>query len=107
MSRFTRATVNVSALRHNLERVRALAPGRKVMAVVKANAYGHGLADVAHALSAADAYAVATVQEARDLRGAGVDGRIILLEGIHVKMLGTAWLNLKMCKECCANQSSR
>ena len=81
--------------------------GRKVMAVVKANAYGHGLADVAHALSAADAYAVATVQEARDLRGAGVDGRIILLEGIHVKMLGTAWLNLKMCKECCANQSSR
>lgn len=83
MSRFTRATVNVSALRHNLERVRALAPGRKVMAVVKANAYGHGLADVAHALSAADAYAVATVQEARELRGAGVNGRIILLEGIH------------------------
>ncbi len=51
MSRTTVATIHLGALRHNLARVRTLAGEAKVMAVVKADAYGHGLERVARALA--------------------------------------------------------
>ena len=77
-----RARINRAALRANLETIRAFAPASRVMAVVKANAYGHGLVPSAQALRAADAFAVARLEEAAALRSAGLDGRIVLLEGV-------------------------
>jgi len=76
-----RATIDTAALRHNLHRVRELAPGALVMAVVKANAYGHGLEAAVRALEGADGVAVARVDEGLALRAAGRTGRILLLEG--------------------------
>ena len=60
-----RAAIDTSALRHNLTTIRARAAGARVMAVIKANAYGHGLVAVARALEAADAFAVARVDDWR------------------------------------------
>jgi alanine racemase len=80
--RLIRALVDTAALRHNLGTIRAYAPGAKVMAVVKANAYGHGLVSTALALADADAFAVARLEEGIALRGAGVRAPIVLLEGV-------------------------
>lgn len=82
MSRPLRAEIRLSALKHNLQRVRAAAPQAKVMAVIKANGYGHGMARVAHALHEADAFAVASIEEAMVLRESGVHADILLLEGM-------------------------
>jgi len=82
MSRATGAVIDLAALRHNLQRVRELAPRSKVMAVVKANAYGHGLAVAAQALTGTDAYAVASLEEAQVIRRAGLAHPIVLLEGV-------------------------
>ncbi|MGH8372587.1 MAG: alanine racemase [Gammaproteobacteria bacterium] len=82
MSRATGAIINLAALRHNLRRVREIAPRSRVMAVVKANAYGHGITAVARALSETDAYAVASLDEALVIRRAGLVHPIILLEGV-------------------------
>jgi alanine racemase len=78
----TRAIVDTAALRHNLARVRELAPGTRIMAVVKANAYGHGLETIARALGDADGLAVARLDEGLALRTAGCRGRILLLAGV-------------------------
>jgi alanine racemase len=80
--RLIRALIDAAALRHNLGTVRAYAPGAKVMAVVKANAYGHGLVSTALALADADAFAVARLEEGIVLRSAGVRAPIVLLEGV-------------------------
>jgi len=77
----TRARISCAALAANLSRVRAAAPGCRVISVVKANAYGHGLVPVARALARTDAYAVARVEEALALREAGLAHPVILLEG--------------------------
>jgi alanine racemase len=77
-----RATVDTAALRHNLARVRAAAPGARVMAVIKANAYGHGLVPAARALAATDGFAVARLEEGLALRAAGLANPILLLEGV-------------------------
>ena len=82
MSGLIRALIDSHALRHNLRVIRARAGGAQVIAVVKANAYGHGLVGTALALDDADALAVARLEEALALRRAGVGGRILLLEGI-------------------------
>ncbi|MGQ3056851.1 MAG: alanine racemase [Nevskia sp.] len=78
------ATVDLSAIRHNLGRVRALAPQSKVMAAIKADGYGHGAVPVARTLAEAgvDAFAVACLEEAVTLRDAGIGTRIALLEGV-------------------------
>jgi alanine racemase len=76
------ATIDTTALRHNLQVVRQCAPRSRVMAVIKANAYGHGLLVVARALESADAFAVARVDEGLRLRQAGIDTRTVLLEGV-------------------------
>ena len=82
MSRLIRAVIDTHALRHNLEVIRTRAGAARVMAVVKANAYGHGLIPTALALSRADAFAVARLEEGLALRAAGVNAPIVLLEGV-------------------------
>ncbi len=91
MIRLLRALIDSAALRHNLGTIRAYAPGSKVMAVVKANAYGHGLLSTALALADADALAVARLEEAVALRSTGVRTPIVLLEGVfNAEQLGEA-----------------
>lgn len=81
MPRPIRATVSGGALTHNLKVARAYAGGAKVWAVLKANAYGHGLERAARALEGADGFAVLDFQEAARLRHAGVAKPILMLEG--------------------------
>ena len=82
MSRTTVATIHLGALRHNLARLKALAAPAKVMAVVKADAYGHGLERVARALDdEAEAFAVAALGDGLRLRAAGHRQRIVVLSG--------------------------
>ena len=76
------ATISKSALQHNLSVVKQHAPYSKIMAVVKANGYGHGLLNVANSLSAADGFAVLGISEAMILREAGFKQTILLLEGV-------------------------
>lgn len=73
--------INRRALRHNLQRLRDLAPASKLVAVVKANAYGHGLLETARTLTDADAFGVARLEEALRLRAGGIAQPILLLEG--------------------------
>ena len=82
MTRLVRALIDTAALRHNLGAIRAYAPRARIMAVIKANAYGHGLVPAALALADADAFAVARLEEGVALRGAGVRAPIVLLEGV-------------------------
>jgi alanine racemase len=81
VSRATLATIHLGALRRNLARARELAGGAKVMAVVKADGYGHGLERVARALRDADAFGVAAIGDGLRLRAAGVINRIVVLSG--------------------------
>jgi alanine racemase len=81
MTRPARACIDLTALGHNLTRARQAAPASRVMAIIKANAYGHGLLPVARTLADADAFGVAMLEEAIALREAGFDRRIVLLEG--------------------------
>jgi alanine racemase len=81
MTRPARVIVDFTALRHNLSRVRALAPGARVLAILKADAYGHGIARAAQALAAADAFGVACLEEARELAEARARRPVVLLEG--------------------------
>jgi alanine racemase len=81
VSRPLRAVVDPDALASNLRRVREAAPGRRVMAVVKADGYGHGLVRVARALRDADGFGVASLEEGLVLRAEGVRRPVVLLEG--------------------------
>ena len=81
MPRPIRATISAGALAHNLMVAKAYASGAKLWAVIKANAYGHGLERAARALEAADGYAVLDFQEAARLRVAGIDRPLLMLEG--------------------------
>lgn len=75
------ASLDAAALRHNLESVRRHAPSTRIMAVIKANGYGHGLVFVAETLSRADGFGVASLEEGLELRAAGITQTICLLEG--------------------------
>lgn len=82
MSRTTTATIHLGALRHNLARIKTMAAPARVMAVVKADAYGHGLERVARALDAdAECFAVAALGDGLRLRAAGHRQRIVVLSG--------------------------
>src|SRR3989344_524726 len=82
MSRPARALLDAGALKHNLQQVRLHAQRSRVMAIVKANAYGHGLAWVARTLGeSADAFGVSSIEEGLQLRAAGVTRPVCLLEG--------------------------
>ena len=76
------ACINIQALQHNLKQVRQYAPDKKVLAVIKANAYGHGMETAAQALASADAFAVGTMEEAQQLRVFTQDHDIVVLQGI-------------------------
>jgi len=78
-----RARIDSSALRHNLGVVKKRAPHSRVWAVVKANAYGHGLARAARALAAADGLALIELEAAVDLRSSGETRPILLLQGVY------------------------
>lgn len=82
MSREVVAEVRLDALRHNLRVVRARCPHSRVVAMVKANAYGHGLVPVARALGDADMLGVAVLDEALALREAGITRPVLLMEGV-------------------------
>lgn len=76
------ALINRRALRHNLQRVRELAPHSRLIAIVKANAYGHGLTEVSTTLEdLVDGFGVARLKEALALRERGITAPIVLLEG--------------------------
>lgn len=82
MIRTTYAVINLNAVAHNVEQVRKAAPNSKLMAVIKANAYGHGLVRMAKSLDGlVDGFAVARVQEGISLRNAGLWQRVVVLEG--------------------------
>ena len=82
MYRPTKALINLPALANNLKLAKEMAPQSKVLAVIKANGYGHGIERVAQQLSAADAFGVASIEEAMLLRQKGFLHRILLLEGL-------------------------
>lgn len=76
-----RALIDLQALRHNYRLARELT-GAKALAVIKADAYGHGAVRCALALEAeADGFAVACIEEALELRAAGIKAPVLLLEG--------------------------
>ena len=81
MTRPIQARIRASAFRNNLAVARRRVPGARLMAVIKANGYGHGLARAARALRDADGLAVLDLDAALRLRGEGYGGRILLLEG--------------------------
>ncbi len=81
MSRPVVAQLDLQALKDNLHIVRRAAPASRVWAVVKANAYGHGLDRIWSALSAADGFAMLNLEEAILLRERGWKGPILMLEG--------------------------
>lgn len=81
MKPFPRAEISAQALKNNLSRLRQIAPNSKVMAVVKANGYGHGLLNVANCLTEADGFGLARLEEALALRLGGVKAKLVLLEG--------------------------
>ncbi len=83
MQSYPVAHIDLIALKHNLARVRHFAPNSKVMSVVKANAYGHGMVDIARALENSDAFCVARLSEALQLRDAGIQQAIVILEGVN------------------------
>ncbi|HSY07611.1 MAG TPA: alanine racemase [Steroidobacteraceae bacterium] len=85
MSRLIRAVIDTDALRSNLRVLRRFAPAARVVAVVKANAYGHGLTQTALALNEADAFGVARLDEGIQLRTAGIVQPIVLLEGVFAR----------------------
>jgi alanine racemase len=76
------ATIHLAALRHNLDRARRAARDARVWAVVKANAYGHGIERVFDALRAADGFALLDLAEAERVRALGWRGPVLLLEGV-------------------------
>jgi alanine racemase len=81
MPRPISATIDLGALRHNLGVAQRCAPRSRVFAVLKANAYGHGLMRAAQALQSADGFALVELDAAVVLREAGFRQRIALLEG--------------------------
>ena len=83
MSVYPVASIDLAALRHNLNQVRIFAPSSRIISVIKANAYGHGIVETAQALYDSDAFAVARVEEAIALREAAIEQPIIVLEGIR------------------------
>ncbi len=96
MERPILASMDIDAMRHNLTRIRELAPQTKVWSVIKANAYGHGFAAALKGLALTDGFALLDIQDAGYLRENGWKGPILLLEGIF----SAADLNLAFTLDC-------
>jgi alanine racemase len=82
MPRPIAATIHADSLAHNLARLRRAAQDARVWAIVKANAYGHGIERVYDAMRAADGFALLDLNEAERVRALGWRGPILLLEGV-------------------------
>ena len=82
MRRAAYALINLAHLKHNLAATRNVVKKSKIMAVVKADAYGHGMLQVSQALNDADAFSVAYVNEAMELRESGIQKPLLALQGI-------------------------
>jgi alanine racemase len=78
--------ISLPKLRRNFQRIRQMAGARKVMAVIKADAYGHGAVPVAKCLAGCgvDWFGLATVEEALELRAAGIQQPVLLLGGLYM-----------------------
>lgn len=76
-------TVELAALLHNFSRIKELVPHSKLMPVIKANAYGHGMIRVARALAEADGFSVAQLKEALGLRAAGINKPLTVFQGFQ------------------------
>jgi alanine racemase len=76
------ATIHTAAFRHNLGRIRELAPASKIWSVIKAKAYGHSLEAVLKGLESTDGFALLDISDAQYLRDHNWSGRILLLEGL-------------------------
>jgi len=74
--------INLSALAHNFNIIQQIAPQSKILAMIKANAYGHGLTKIAKNLPDADGFGVACLDEAAALRKAGITQKIVLMRGV-------------------------
>ena len=86
MGRPTKVIVNRQAIKNNLALANSLAPTSKFVSVVKANAYGHGLIEIAETLAdSTDAFGVACIEEAISIRKAGVKNPILLMEGLFTE----------------------
>ncbi|CAM3736270.1 alanine racemase [Rheinheimera salexigens] len=81
MHRQPQVQINLQALQHNYLQLKKLAPNSKLLALLKADAYGHGMLEVASALPDVDAFGVARLDEALALRTGGIVKPIVLLEG--------------------------
>ena len=79
------AHIDLNAIRHNFAQVQALSPASNIMAILKADAYGHGAIAVAQALEAAPAFGVAQLAEGVSLRGAGINQPVCLLQGVQTE----------------------
>ena len=82
MPRPIQASIHTEALAHNLARARSAAPEARVWAIVKANAYGHGIERAYEGLRGADGFALLDLNEAQRVRDLGWRGPILLLEGV-------------------------
>ncbi len=81
MRRAAYALINLSNLKHNLSIARKVVSRSKIMAVVKADAYGHGVLKICKSISDVDAFSVACVNEAMELRESNIDKPILALQG--------------------------
>jgi len=99
VSRGALARIDLSALQHNFKCLHERAPKARVMAMLKADAYGHGALPCARALLGADAFAVARLAEAQQLREAGIRQKILLLPGVFSAedLAFAAQLKLDLC----------
>lgn len=75
------AVISRRAVKHNFQRIKSLAPQSKVISVLKANAYGHGLLEMASILIESDIFGVARLEEAMALRAGDIEKQILLMEG--------------------------
>ncbi len=104
MSRPTSITVDLAAIRTNLRTVKKLAPESNILAVVKANAYGHGAVPVAKSIEAyVDKLTVSCVEEATELRQEGISKPIVLLEGVF-EASELDWVSANQCEPVIHNE---
>lgn len=80
--RLRHATVDLSAIAHNYEQIKKIVPASKIIAMIKSNAYGHGIIPVAKTLEGADAFGVSVIEEALQLRDEGIQQKIVLMTGV-------------------------
>lgn len=86
MARAAKAVIDLAAIKHNYLLAKKLSSGNQAVAIIKANAYGHGAVAVARYLAdVADAFGVACIEEALELRAAGIEQPIALLEGFFTE----------------------